>query len=154
MSSSTCNICHEHVTDVRRTECGHVFCVTCMYHHLFVHSKHRCPMCRRDITAAGFVHFFFDELPLARRTRSMKHVVERQALVCRARALIARLHGSRVASPADWMKVTPYLDEMLALFRYHPTLLNVSHVREMFCGCTDCDLLEMCQRVARSSEVV
>ncbi|KAG0458613.1 hypothetical protein HPP92_021741 [Vanilla planifolia] len=49
-----CNICFDIAKEPVVTSCGHLFCWSCLYQWLHVHSDHKeCPVCKGEVTEAN-----------------------------------------------------------------------------------------------------
>lgn len=54
-----CNICFDMSKEPVVTSCGHLFCWSCLYQWLHVHSDHKeCPVCKGEVTEANIVPIY------------------------------------------------------------------------------------------------
>ncbi|KAJ8466933.1 hypothetical protein OPV22_029485 [Ensete ventricosum] len=54
-----CNICFDMAAEPVVTPCGHLFCWSCLYQWLHVHSDHKeCPVCKGDVTDSNITPIY------------------------------------------------------------------------------------------------
>ena len=115
-----CNICLDLAREPVVTCCGHLFCWSCLYRWLHVHSDAKeCPVCKGEVTVETLTPIYgqanityepeedsdlkIPPRPAARRVDSWRQTIQRTALNLPAEEMIRRL-GSRF----DWTRdLTP-----------------------------------------------
>ncbi|CAL9116612.1 unnamed protein product [Musa acuminata var. zebrina] len=54
-----CNICFDMAAEPVVTSCGHLFCWSCLYQWLHVHSDHKeCPVCKGEVTESNITPIY------------------------------------------------------------------------------------------------
>ncbi|KAG0453005.1 hypothetical protein HPP92_025669 [Vanilla planifolia] len=54
-----CNICFDTAKEPVVTSCGHLFCWSCLYQWLHVHSEHKeCPVCKGEVTDSNIIPIY------------------------------------------------------------------------------------------------
>ncbi|KAK6232300.1 hypothetical protein QQP08_016505 [Theobroma cacao] len=106
-----CNICLDLAREPVVTCCGHLFCWSCLYRWLHVHSDAKeCPVCKGEVTAKTLTPIYgranithepeedsglkIPPRPSARRVDSLRQTIQRTALNLPVEEMIRRL-GSR-----------------------------------------------------------
>ncbi|XP_052174067.1 uncharacterized protein LOC127789253 [Diospyros lotus] len=118
-----CNICLDMARDPIVTCCGHLFCWSCIYRWLQVHSDAKeCPVCKGEVTIKNVTPIYgrgnstpepeedssvkIPARPQARRIESWRQTIQRNAFAIPMEEMIRRL-GSRFDLSRDLVQVQP-----------------------------------------------
>ncbi|XP_057438768.1 uncharacterized protein LOC130730712 [Lotus japonicus] len=112
-----CNICLDLAREPVVTCCGHLFCWTCVYRWLHLHSDAKeCPVCKGEVTLKSVTPIYgrgnngrsseedstlkIPPRPQARRVESLRQTIQRNAFALPVEEMIRRL-GSRIDLTRD-----------------------------------------------------
>ena len=112
-----CNICLDLARDPVVTCCGHLFCWSCLYRWLHLHSDAKeCPVCKGEVTLKSVTPIYgrgnnvrgpeedsalkIPPRPQAKRVESLRQTIQRNAFALPVEEMIRRL-GSRIDLTRD-----------------------------------------------------
>ncbi|XP_021340165.1 uncharacterized protein LOC110441373 [Mizuhopecten yessoensis] len=142
LSITECNICHLDLSDPRRIECGHVFCLHCLSQHVSCSSS--CPTCKRPMKPKlGTVENYPVAMEIVHLLQSLQKVASCGHIVDEGSCTEDNVKGEEDANEYDVVDSDPDLGETKTLPQKSKSVMSNEvcdiHGQRLVSVCTTCD---------------